>query len=242
MMNFNKFKNICQKAKRQNSTEMKRNFNGQRDFVTCLKEVIYWQRIILFVMLLCWFHSKLLYAALIVLYKIQHVFIVLLPIFILHHSNTFSTWFQRRRINLCNSDYVNPKDCDFHSFGFSICKWKRYRFKLSLMRVKFLLSPISECLGEKTHCKMVLAYFASVAILAYFASVPIFITGIGLTGWLDTTDIHILAICGCLRYLNVDWSGVVHTMKWNMSYLCCPKDMYFIWTDNDLKFIDQQDP
>ena len=70
-------------------------------------------------------------------------------------------------------------------------------------------------------------------IWTYFISVAIYLTRLHLMGHLNTTDIQILTMCGSLRYLQVNWLGVI--LRDDMEHvLTLPsKEHVSVWTDND---------
>ena len=56
---------------------------------------------------------------------------------------------------------------------------------------------------------------------------------------LDAMNIQILATYGCAGYLKIEWSGVLLTDDMGHIIPLPLRGYISVWTDNDLKFIDQ---
>ena len=79
-------------------------------------------------------------------------------------------------------------------------------------------------------------------MLAFIVSVAVYQGKLYLIGVLNITDIHILALCRCLRYVHANRSGVplINDMEYVRSL---PSKGHFInMESNNLKLIYLQDP
>ena len=70
--------------------------------------------------------------------------------------------------------------------------------------------------------------------LVHFESVVIYLCRLHLTGCLDTAGIQMISSSRCLRYLHVDWSGVLLTDDIKCVILLLVKGHVSVWRDSDL--------
>ena len=103
---------------------------------------------------------------------------------------------------------------------------EEYIFKASLIRVCFLLYPVSQWLHENTHFDFLY---------------KLYLIRLYLIGHLNTADIQILVTRRCFRYLQVSWSRVTLTDDMEHVSPLSFKGHVSAWTESDLKFIDPQD-
>ena len=84
--------------------------------------------------------------------------------------------------------------------------------------------------------------FSSKTIWEYFASMAAYPTRLRLTGQLNITDIQILPICRCLKYLQINWTGIMLNDDMEHCLTLPSKGQISVWTVNDLKHIGSREP